>query len=65
MKELKFTWWRTEHFFIGYNFNGCLMERRDLLKKLAELGYTLVRHGSNHDWYTNPQYPNITSCTTA
>ncbi|HEY8098703.1 MAG TPA: type II toxin-antitoxin system HicA family toxin [Methylobacter sp.] len=31
------------------------MKRKDLLKKLAELGCTLVRHGSNHDWYTNPK----------
>ena len=30
------------------------MKRKDLLKKLAELGCTLARHGSNHDWYTNP-----------
>lgn len=30
------------------------MKRRDLIKKLTELGCTLVRHGGNHDWYTNP-----------
>ena len=29
------------------------MKRRDLLKKLNELGCTLTRHGGNHDWYTN------------
>ncbi len=31
------------------------MKRRDLLKMLAELGCILVRHGSNHDWYINPE----------
>ncbi|MGO8731920.1 MAG: type II toxin-antitoxin system HicA family toxin [Terriglobia bacterium] len=30
------------------------MKRRDLVRKLEELGYVLVRHGGSHDWYTNP-----------
>ncbi|HKO03720.1 MAG TPA: type II toxin-antitoxin system HicA family toxin [Candidatus Acidoferrales bacterium] len=30
------------------------MKRRDLVKALEELGCILVRHGGNHDWYTNP-----------
>ncbi len=30
------------------------MKKKDLLKKLAELGCTLTRHGGNHGWYTNP-----------
>lgn len=29
------------------------MKRRDLIEKLEEMGCVLVRHGSNHDWYTN------------
>jgi mRNA interferase HicA len=29
------------------------MKRRDLIKKLEELGCVLVRHGAKHDWYTN------------
>lgn len=29
------------------------MKRRDLIKKLEELGCELVRHGGAHDWYTN------------
>ena len=30
------------------------MKRRDLIRKIEELGCVLVRHGGNHDWYTNP-----------
>ena len=30
------------------------MKRRDLVRKLEEIGCVLVRHGGNHDWYTNP-----------
>lgn len=29
------------------------MKRRDLIRKLEEMGCGLVRHGGNHDWYTN------------
>jgi predicted RNA binding protein YcfA (HicA-like mRNA interferase family) len=29
------------------------LKRRDLIKKLEEMGCVLVRHGANHDWYTN------------
>jgi predicted RNA binding protein YcfA (HicA-like mRNA interferase family) len=28
------------------------MKRRDLMKKLEELGCALVRQGGSHDWYT-------------
>jgi len=31
------------------------MKRRDLLKRLEEMGCILVRHGGSHDWYTNPK----------
>ena len=31
------------------------MKRRDLIKQLTDMGCVLVRHGSRHDWYTNPQ----------
>ena len=29
------------------------MKRRDLIKRLEELGCVLIRHGGKHDWYTN------------
>jgi len=29
------------------------MKRRDLIRKLEELGCVLVHHGGSHDWYTN------------
>ena len=31
------------------------MKRRDLIRKLEDNGCVLVRHGSSHDWYTNPK----------
>ena len=31
------------------------MKRKDLIRKLEEMGCTLVRHGARHDWYTNPK----------
>ncbi len=31
------------------------MKRTDLIRKLEESGCRLVRHGGNHDWYTNPK----------
>ncbi len=31
------------------------MKRRDLLKKLEEMGCIFVRHGGKHDWYQNPR----------
>ncbi|HKW31579.1 MAG TPA: type II toxin-antitoxin system HicA family toxin [Candidatus Acidoferrum sp.] len=30
------------------------MKRRDVVRKLEELGCVLVRHGGSYDWYTNP-----------
>ena len=29
------------------------MKRSDLVRKLAEEGCVLIRHGGNHDWYRN------------
>lgn len=29
------------------------MKQKDLIKKLKELGYNFVRHGGNHDVYSN------------
>ncbi|MCY7344996.1 MAG: type II toxin-antitoxin system HicA family toxin [Pyrinomonadaceae bacterium] len=31
------------------------MKRRDLIKRLEKKGCVLVRHGGNHDWYSNPK----------
>ena len=31
------------------------MKRRDLIKKLNEMGCVLSRHGGSHDWYTNKE----------
>lgn len=31
------------------------MKRRDPIKRLTDMGCTLVRHGGAHDWYTNPK----------
>lgn len=31
------------------------MKRRDLLARLAQKGFTLVRHGKKHDVYGNAQ----------
>lgn len=30
------------------------MKRRELIKRLEEMGCRFVRHGGSHDWYTNP-----------
>jgi len=30
------------------------VKRRDLVKKLEDLGCVLIRHGGKHDWYQNP-----------
>jgi len=31
------------------------LKRRELVRQLEEAGCVLVRHGANHDWYTNPK----------
>ena len=31
------------------------MKRRDLIRKIEELGAVLIRHGGKHDWYQNPE----------
>jgi predicted RNA binding protein YcfA (HicA-like mRNA interferase family) len=31
------------------------MKRTDLIRKLENLGCSLVRHGGKHDWYRNPK----------
>jgi predicted RNA binding protein YcfA (HicA-like mRNA interferase family) len=30
------------------------VKRRDLIKKIEEMGCILIRHGGKHDWYQNP-----------
>lgn len=31
------------------------MKRIDLIKRIESFGCVLIRHGANHDWYTNPE----------
>lgn len=31
------------------------MKRRDLIKKIEEIGCVFIRHGRKHDWYQNPE----------
>ena len=31
------------------------MKRKDLIKKLEDMGCVLIRHGGKHDWYHNPR----------
>ena len=31
------------------------MKRRDLIKKVEELGAVFIRHGGKHDWFQNPK----------
>jgi len=31
------------------------VKRRELIKKLHAAGVVFIRHGSNHDWYQNPE----------
>ena len=30
------------------------MKRKDLIKKIEELGCQFIRHSGKHDWYMNP-----------
>ncbi|MFZ2923104.1 MAG: type II toxin-antitoxin system HicA family toxin [Desulfosalsimonadaceae bacterium] len=30
------------------------MKRRELIKRIEDMGCVLVRQGGAHDWYTNP-----------
>jgi len=30
------------------------MKRRDLIRKIEEVGAVFIRHGGKHDWYQNP-----------
>jgi len=30
------------------------MKRKDLTRKLEEMGCIFIRHGGRHDWYQNP-----------
>ncbi|MDQ7032152.1 MAG: type II toxin-antitoxin system HicA family toxin [Desulfonauticus sp.] len=30
------------------------MKRKDLIRKLEDMGCILIRHGGKHDWYHNP-----------
>ncbi len=34
------------------------MKRKDLLRRLEEIGILLVMHGAKHDWYRNPRTGN-------
>ncbi len=31
------------------------MKRADLVRKLADVGCELIRHGGRHDWYQNKE----------
>jgi mRNA interferase HicA len=31
------------------------MKRKDLIRKIEEIGAVFIRHGGNHDWYQNPR----------
>lgn len=31
------------------------MKRIDLIRTIEGFGCVLIRHGANHDWYSNPQ----------
>jgi mRNA interferase HicA len=31
------------------------VKRRDLVRKIEELGCRFIRHGGKHDWYQNPR----------
>ncbi|MBI5409842.1 MAG: type II toxin-antitoxin system HicA family toxin [Nitrospirae bacterium] len=31
------------------------MKRKDLIRKIEEIGCIFIRHGGNHDWYQNPE----------
>ncbi|NCO66881.1 MAG: addiction module toxin, HicA family [Candidatus Aquicultor secundus] len=31
------------------------MKRKDLIKKIEEMGCAFIRRGGNHDWYQNPE----------
>jgi predicted RNA binding protein YcfA (HicA-like mRNA interferase family) len=31
------------------------MKRRDLIRKIEELGAVFIRHGGKHDWFQNPK----------
>lgn len=30
------------------------MKRKDLIKNIEKQGAVFIRHGGNHDWYSNP-----------
>jgi mRNA interferase HicA len=31
------------------------MKRKDLIRKLEDMGCRLIRYGGKHDWYQNPE----------
>jgi predicted RNA binding protein YcfA (HicA-like mRNA interferase family) len=31
------------------------MKRRDLIRRIEELGAVFIRHGGKHDWFQNPR----------
>jgi len=30
------------------------MKRKELIRRIEELGVVFIRHGKRHDWYQNP-----------
>ena len=34
---------------------GSGMKRKDLIKKIKDMGCIFIRHGGRHDWYYNPK----------
>ncbi len=39
------------------------MKRRDLIKKIEKVGCVFMRHGGNHDWYSNLKNKKISADT--
>ncbi len=31
------------------------MKRKDVIRKIEEMGCIFIRHGKKHDWYQNPR----------
>ena len=31
------------------------MKRKDLIRKIEQMGCIFIRHGGKHDWYQNPE----------
>ena len=46
-------WNEVSYWHCVFNVYNVIMKQKDLIKKLKELGYSFVRHGGNHDVYSN------------